>query len=193
VTIAQGAPQPAPREPYDFDPMPAGRRLRVVDERIARAPMHAIFRLAREVERWPALLRHYRWVRFRERARDGGGLVEMAAWRPFGPGPLHYPTWWVSEMGVQWSDLGGGERPRIRFRHVEGITRGMDVEWTFTPVAAGIRVRIVHLWDGPAWPVIGGFAATRVIGPVFIHGIAARTLAGLAAAAEQEATNRSAG
>jgi hypothetical protein len=33
--------------------------------------------------------------------------------------------------------------------------------------------------------LIGGFAATKVIGPVFVHGIASRTLAGLAAAAER--------
>ena len=36
------------------------------------------------------------------------------------------------------------------------------------------------------WPLIGVFAATAVIGPVFIHGIASRTLAGLARVAERE-------
>jgi hypothetical protein len=35
-------------------------------------------------------------------------------------------------------------------------------------------------------PFIGIPAATLVIGPVFIHGIASRTLAGLAAAAEKQ-------
>jgi hypothetical protein len=45
-------------------------------------------------------------------------------------------------------------------------------------------VRIVHVWNGPPWPLIGVFAARRVIGPVFVHGIASRTLAGLAAVAE---------
>jgi hypothetical protein len=34
-------------------------------------------------------------------------------------------------------------------------------------------------------PVIGGPLATLLIGPVFIHGIASRTLAGLARAAER--------
>jgi hypothetical protein len=33
--------------------------------------------------------------------------------------------------------------------------------------------------------VIGRFAATQVIAPVFVHGIASRTLAGLAAVAER--------
>jgi hypothetical protein len=60
----------------------------------------------------------------------------------------------------------------------------MDVEWTFEPVAAGTHVRILHVWDGPRWPLIGSLAATTVIGPVFVHGIASRTLAGLARADE---------
>jgi hypothetical protein len=65
----------------------------------------------------------------------------------------------------------------------------MDVEWTFEPHGAGTHVRIVHAWDGPRWPLIGVFAATAVIGPVFVHGIAARTLAGLALAAERVASS----
>jgi hypothetical protein len=76
--------------------------------------------------------------------------------------------------------------PAIRFRHIGGITTGMDVEWSFTPADGGTLVRVVHVWDGPRWPFIGIFAATNVIGPVFIHGIASRTLAGLARVAERE-------
>ena len=75
--------------------------------------------------------------------------------------------------------------PTIRFRHIEGVTAGMDVEWSFAREAGGVRVRILHVWDGPHWPLVGVFAATTVIGPVFVHGIASRTLAGLARAAER--------
>jgi ribosome-associated toxin RatA of RatAB toxin-antitoxin module len=168
------------REPFALGVMPAGRPMETVDERVVRAPAREIFALARDVEHWPAHLAHYRWVRFSERARDGGGIVEMAAWRPFGL--LRWPTWWRSEMRVD------DAAPAIRFRHIGGITTGMDVEWTFTPERDGTRVRIVHAWDGPRWPLIGIFAATAVIGPVFVHGIASRTLAGLAAAAERAAS-----
>jgi hypothetical protein len=80
-------------------------------------------------------------------------------------------------------------RPSVRFRHIGGVTTGMDVEWAFEPVAEGTHVRLLHVWDGPRWPLIGVVAATAVIGPVFIHGIASRTLAGLAAAAERVAAN----
>lgn len=158
--------------------------MRTVDERLVHAPLPAIFALASEVERWPDHLPHYRYVRFRERAVDGGGLVEMAANRPFGP--IDWPTWWLSEMAVR--HPAGTGAPAVRFRHVGGITTGMDVEWQFEAVAEGTCVRIVHLWDGPRWPlmgIVGAIAAVAVIGPVFVHGIASRTLAGLAAAAER--------
>ena len=152
--------------------------METVDERLVRAPVRRMFEVARHVEEWPAPLSHYRLVRFRESASDGGGLVEMSANRPFGP--VGWPTWWLSEMEVDHAT------PAIRFRHTGGITTGMDVEWSFTPAEGGTRVRILHVWDGPRWPLIGIFAATTVIGPIFIHGIASRTLAGLARVAERE-------
>jgi coenzyme Q-binding protein COQ10 len=148
--------------------------VRTVDAVHVRASLDRVFALAADVERWPAFLPHYRWVRVLER---GAAVctVEMAAWRLFGP--LRYPAWWVSEMRV--------ERPRaVRYRHVRGITRGMDVEWAFAPTEDGVRVTIVHEWPGPGWPVVGGLAAAWVIGPVFVHGIAARTLAGVKRRAE---------
>jgi hypothetical protein len=80
---------------------------------------------------------------------------------------------------------GGAAAPAIRFRHVRGITTGMDVEWSFAGRPGGTQVRILHVWNGPPWPVIHALAAKAVIGPVFIHGIASRTLAGLARAAER--------
>jgi ribosome-associated toxin RatA of RatAB toxin-antitoxin module len=171
------ATSPATREPYRLPEMPLGRPMETIDERLVHADVDTIFRIARDVEHWPGYLPHYRRVRMRERASDGGGLVEMAAWRPFGL--IGWPTWWMSEMMVD------AAKPAIRFRHVRGITAGMDVEWTFTPRSDGTLVRIVHAWNGPRWPVIGVYAATAVIGPVFIHGIASRTLSGLAVVAER--------
>jgi hypothetical protein len=64
----------------------------------------------------------------------------------------------------------------------------MEVEWTFQEVAGGTHVRIVHVWDGPAVAMVGELAASMVIGPVFVHGIASRTLAGLATSAERIGT-----
>lgn len=159
--------------------------MRTVDERVVRAPVHAIFEIAADVERWPQLLPHYRYVRFRER-RVGGGVVEMSANRPFGP--LGWPTWWVSLMDVR--HLSEALLPVIRFRHIEGITTRMEVQWSFEPVTEGTHVTVLHLWNGPSWPWIGSIAARTVIGPVFVHGIASRTLEGLSRAAERGQTSQ---
>lgn len=150
-----------------------------VDEAIVAAPPQRVFDVVKDVERWPERLPHYRWVRMRERDGAGGGIVEMAAYRPFAA--FNWPTWWLSEMEV----VPG--TPAVRFRHIGGITRGMDVEWRFEAAGDRTRIRLLHVWNGPAWPVIGGFAARVVIGPVFVHGIASRTVAGLSRAAERDA------
>jgi ribosome-associated toxin RatA of RatAB toxin-antitoxin module len=167
--------------PLELGPMPVGKQMTQVDEQLVRAPLERIFRLAAEVEGWPALLPHYRYVRFIERRSDGGGIVEMSASRPFGV--MRWPTWWKSRMRVH--PPMGPVTPSIRFTHIEGITTGMEVEWSFTEAPGGTHVRIVHVWDGPSWSAAGAPAATMVIGPVFVHGIASRTLAGLAAHAER--------
>jgi ribosome-associated toxin RatA of RatAB toxin-antitoxin module len=164
--------------------MPVGAYMRTVDERLVRAPAETIFALAADVERWPLLLKHYRYVRFHERMH-GTGIVEMSATRPFGL--ISWPTWWTSIMQIQ--HPAGASQPVVRFRHIAGITRGMEVEWSFVPVTDGTQVTVLHLWNGPSWPVIGRVAARRVIGPVFVHGIASRTLEGLARAAEHGQTS----
>ena len=169
--------------PLDLGPMPVGRAMTTIDERLVRAPLERIFALAAEVERWPALLPHYRYVRFLEHRADGGGIVDMSAYRPFGL--LHWPTWWRSRMRVH--PPSGTAAPAVRFTHIGGVTRGMEVEWSFRATADGTHVRILHVWDGPPIPAVGAAAATLVIGPVFVHGIASRTLEGLAGAAERGA------
>ena len=157
--------------------------MRTVDRVRIQAPFPRVFAAASSVAHWPAILPHYRWVRILN-----DGLVEMAAWRPFARGLLKYPTWWVSEMTI---DRPAGE---IRYRHVRGVTAGMQVVWRMVEVGGGsdenVDVEIVHTWPGPRWPLIGGLAANLVIGPIFIHGIASRTLAGIKRAAELDSHAR---
>jgi hypothetical protein len=166
-----------------------------IDERFVAAPPELCFLLAADVERWPELLPHYRWVRFHRRDAFGTGRVEMAAFRYFTASPseldggtgvppraaLRYPTWWLSEMAV------AEQEPAIYFRHVDGITRGMDVKWAFERRDGGTHVRITHAWQGPPWPLIGGFAWRHVIGPRFVSFIATRTLDGIGREAERRA------
>jgi ribosome-associated toxin RatA of RatAB toxin-antitoxin module len=150
----------------------------ILDQQFVHAPPRTCFHVAADVERWPLILPHYRWVRFRTPLIDGKGIVEMAAWRDFA-GPLRYPTWWLSEMRV------AEDEPAVYYRHIDGITRGMDVKWSFTPENDGTRIRITHAWSGPPWPLIGGFAWQQVIAPRFVSFIATRTLRGVGAEAER--------
>lgn len=146
------------------------------NETLARAPVDRCLRAAADVERWPDILPHYRRVRFLREDGFGRGRVEMAAYRRFGPVP--WPVWWVSEMTTD------EEKATVRYRHVDGITTGMDVVWSLEERPGGTRIVIVHVWEGPAWPVVGGPAARLVIGPRFIHVVAGRTLAGIRAHVE---------
>ena len=134
-----------------------------------RAPVERIFPLAAEVERWPERLPHYRWVTVLERDADGRRkLVEMGARRGLIP---------VSWQAVEEVDAEG---PAIRFRHVRGITTGMEVEWRFEAREGGTLVTIDHVLETRV-PLLG-----RVVAD-FVHAIAGRTLGtikGLSEAAE---------
>lgn len=152
--------------------------MRTIDERDADASPDIAFAVAADVERWPEILPHYRWVRFVRKDGFAAGMVEMAAWRRFGP--VGWPTWWISEMSHD------AERRTVVYRHVYGITTGMDVLWEVAPRPdGGSHLRIVHEWTGPDWPLVGRFAADAVIGPHFVSAIAGRTLAGVAREAER--------
>lgn len=152
--------------------------MRTVDERLVHAPAARMFRYARDVEQWPVHLAHYRSVKFLDPTSDPM-IVDMRANRPFGI--FNWPTFWVSQMWIDEPKL------EVRYKHIRGITTGMDVIWKLEPQGNSTHVSIIHTWDGPRWPLIRRPAAEWVIGPVFVHGIASRTLAGLARAAEEEA------
>jgi hypothetical protein len=151
----------------------------IIDEQTVDAPPDVCFRIAADVERWPLILPHYRWVRFHEKRGFGAGVVEMAAWRAL-PAGVKYPTWWVSEM------RSAPDEPAVYYKHIDGITRGMDVKWEFNARGAGTFIRLFHTWDGPAWPLIRNVAADWVILPHFVSAIAQKTLAGVALTAEQK-------
>ena len=155
---------------------PIRRQMRIVDEIITTAPPDLVFEIAGDVERWPNILPHYRFVRMLERTGHSG-IVEMSAWRPF-PG-FRWPTWWTSEMRID------ATKREVHYRHVRGVTRGMKVVWQVSEVEKGTHINLVHEWEGPSWPLIGRPAARAVILPVFVHGIASLTLAGVSREAER--------
>ena len=139
------------------------------------APPDRVFPLVVDLARWPERLPHYRYVRVLDR-QNGSVRAAMSARR----GPI--PVFWEA---LQTPDPGTGE---IRFRHVRGVTRGMDVLWTLTPERGGTLARIFHELD-LRWPLIGRFIAERVIGPQFIDPIAGQTLRRFKALAEAGAAS----
>jgi ribosome-associated toxin RatA of RatAB toxin-antitoxin module len=137
------------------------------------APPELVYRLARDVTRWERLLPHYaRSVAVREEA-DGTRVCDFIARRPFVPVlGLGIPVTWRSRT---WHEPA---TRRLRFVHVAGATKGMDVTWTIEPAVGGTRVEISHDFRPP----IPGFAA--FVDRLFTRPIAGRTLATFKALAE---------
>jgi aromatase len=145
---------------------------------IAAAP-DLVFALARDVERWDRLLPHYVRSRARDRAGDGALVVDFVARRPLiGVLGLGLPVVWRART---WSEP---DRHRLRFVHVAGATKGMDVTWRIEPAAGGCSVEIAHRFE----PALPGFAAFVDRG--FTRPIAGRTLATFKALAEALADGR---
>jgi len=139
---------------------------------IIRAPRVSIFETAANLELWPKILPHYRYIRYLERGSNRN-VVVMAAVRS------GIPISWTSEQIID------REKCEIRFRHLKAWTRGMQVVWTFTDMPEGVRVEILHDLQfrvralGPIIdPIIGGF---------FIHNVANKTLRCMKAYVEEGA------
>jgi ribosome-associated toxin RatA of RatAB toxin-antitoxin module len=140
-----------------------------------------IFELAANVENWPRILPHYRYVRVLR--RDGNRkLVRMSAWRDFIP-----VTWSAVETvypgTIDWPG-------RITFHHVRGMAKGMDVEWSFRPrnERGDVLVTISHALASPPFPVklLGPRLTEIVVGKGFISNIAGKTLKRVKLLAESE-------
>lgn len=137
------------------------------------APADLIFRLARDVERWPRLLPHYVAVRVLARGDAGSVIARFVARREIVPAlGIGLPVAWRSRT---WSDPA---TLRLRFVHQGGATDGMDVTWRIEPRGLGSRVSIDHDFQ----PRFGPWATA--IERLFVRPIAMRTLATFKAIAE---------
>jgi len=148
------------------------------------APAELVFRLARDIERWPALLPHYVSVRRVGRQDDGALILRMIAVRPtFGLAGVGPPVAWRART---WAEPDG---LRLRFRHLGGVTAGMDVTWRIEPTAAGCHVAIEHVFRRRL-PVpflgeqLGDELLPAFVDRFFTRPIARRTLATFQALAE---------
>jgi Polyketide cyclase / dehydrase and lipid transport len=144
------------------------------------APADVVFRLARDVERWPLLLPHYVAARpLAARNDDGRLLVAFIARRPLLPVlGLGLPVAW---RALTWSETA---TRRLRFVHRGGATAGMDVTWRIDDVGEDAsRVEIEHVFR----PRIPGWA--WFVDRAFTRPIAQRTLATFRGISEAIATS----
>jgi ribosome-associated toxin RatA of RatAB toxin-antitoxin module len=135
--------------------------MRKTNSLFMRAPKMAIFETAANLELWPKILPHYRYIRFLERSPDRN-IVVMAARRS------GIPISWTSEQIIDHNRL------EIHFHHLKAWTKGMRVVWTFSDTPDGVLVAISHDFRfriRPLAPIID-----LVIGDFFIHNIANKTL-----------------
>jgi ribosome-associated toxin RatA of RatAB toxin-antitoxin module len=133
-----------------------------------------LFDLVSDLSSWERLLPHYRYVRILHQ-EDGVTRAAMSARR----GKI--PVFWEA---LQTRDA---EALTIRFRHVRGITRGMDVVWSLTPERGGTRASVRHDLEFRV-PLVGEWLAERVIARQFIEPIVAKTLGCFRAVAERRAS-----
>ncbi|MGP1674192.1 MAG: type II toxin-antitoxin system RatA family toxin [Candidatus Limnocylindrales bacterium] len=141
------------------------------------APPDLVFALARDVERWATILPHYARSAAVSRTKDGELVAEFVARRPLiGVLGLDLPVAWRSRT---WNEP---DSRRLRFVHVAGATRGMDVTWRIEPgERAGRSVTTVTI-EHAFRPRLPGFAA--FVDRFFTRPIAGRTLATFKSLAE---------
>jgi ribosome-associated toxin RatA of RatAB toxin-antitoxin module len=135
--------------------------MRKANSIIMHAPRATIFETAANLELWPGILPHYRYIHYLARSPTRN-VVVMAAVRS------GIPITWTSEQIID------RERMEVRFNHLKAFTKGMQVVWTFRETEGGVLVEILHdlafrvrLFAPIADPIIGDF---------FIHHIANKTL-----------------
>ena len=135
------------------------------------SPPAAVFDLARDISRWPILLPHYRKVTVESRSGERVTATMAATrhiWRRLG-----VPVWWRSQ---QWSVDTDPDDLQLRFLHVGGATKGMDVTWHIRRTRAGSHVTIEHEFTRRL-PLLGDNLFPRVVDRFFVRPIAGRTLA----------------
>src|SRR5213083_722209 len=98
---------------------------------LMHAPKTAIFDAAANLELWPTILPHYRYIRFLERGPDRN-IVVMAARRS------GIPISWTSEQIIDRNRL------EIHFHHLKAWTKGMRVVWTFSNTSSWANCRSNH-------------------------------------------------
>ncbi|HWX17621.1 MAG TPA: SRPBCC family protein [Chthoniobacterales bacterium] len=132
-----------------------------INSLVMHAPKMKVFETAANLELWPKILPHYRYIHYLERSPNRN-VVVMAATRS------GIPISWTSEQIID------REKCEVRFHHLKAWTKGMRVLWTFEDSPTGVLVKISHelrFRIAVVAPIVD-----LLIGDFFIHNIANKTL-----------------
>jgi|SRR5665213_485951 len=137
------------------------------------APWKRVFDAAARIEAWPELLAHYRWVTVGPWAgseRD----VSMSASRS------GFPCWWSARQRLEYSGK------RIHYLHTRStFTQGMDVWWHLGPQGPK-RTEVLLTHTMPSEGAMASFLRQAVVGSLFVHAVAEKTLIGLKRHVEEQ-------
>jgi len=125
------------------------------------APKMKVFETAANLELWPKILPHYRYIHYLERSPNRN-VVVMAATRS------GIPISWTSEQIID------REKCEVRFHHLKAWTKGMRVVWTFEDTPTGVLVKISH--DLRFRIAVVAPIVDSIIGDFFIRNVANKTL-----------------
>jgi ribosome-associated toxin RatA of RatAB toxin-antitoxin module len=141
---------------------------------VMHAPKMSIFETAANLELWPKILSHYRYIHYLERSPNRN-VVVMAATRS------GIPISWTSEQIID------REKVEVHFNHLRAFTKGMRVVWTFEEMPDGVLVKISHelrFRITALAPIVD-----LIIGDFFIHSVANKTLSCMKAYVESPTKN----
>ncbi len=141
---------------------------------LINAPREKVFEVTCDLERWPEILPHYRYIQFLEKGPERS-RVKMAAMR--------------GALPISWESIHIIDRQAVeqRFIHLKKWTKGMEVVWKYVEVPEGVQISIVHDMNfrfPPLAPI-----AEPIIGGYFIEHVANKTLSIFKEYLEKEAGN----
>ena len=141
--------------------------MQTADHITIHAPIKKVYEAAANIEDWPRLLSHYRWVK----VVSGQGrrrVVDMAAWRD------GFPCRWVSDQVLD------PKAKTVYYRHIKSVwTEGMDVWWILTSKGPKTtEILLTHKMPNVSFAPYRWFLQ-HIVGNLFVSNIAGKTLAGL--------------
>ena len=139
--------------------------MKTVNTITIQAPWRKVYAAAAKVEDWPQLLPHYWWVKGVS-GKGNARVVDMAAFR------TGFPCRWVSQQKLY------PARKKVYYLHIKSIfTQGMVVWWILKPKGKATEILLTH--DMPERGPLRAWFDQHIVGDLFVHNIAGKTLAGL--------------